>query len=117
MLQMMQKKVTAEGKAEQEMHDKFMCWCENGASDLEKAVADAETKIPQLESSIKELEAGKGQLAADIEQAKKDKAEAKEALAEGSALREKEHAAFLKETGDAKTNLDALTKAIAAIEK
>merc|ERR1719387_2872861 len=117
MLQLMQKKVTAEGKKEEELYHKFMCWCETGADDLEKAIQDAETKIPQLESSIKELEAAKGQLAADIEQAKKDKAEAKIALAQGKALREKEHAAFLKESGDMKTNLDALTKAIAAIEK
>merc|ERR1719265_626495 len=117
MLQLMQKKVTAEGKKEKELYDKFMCWCETGADDLEKAIADAETKIPQLESRIKEMEAEKGQLAADIEKAKADKAEAKEALAQGKGLREKEHAAFLKESGEAKANLDALTKAIAAIEK
>merc|ERR1719408_1050105 len=117
MLQLMQKKVTAEGKKEKELYDKFMCWCETGADDLEKAIADAETKIPQLESQISEMEAEKGQLAADIEKAKADKAEAKEALAQGKGLREKEHQAFLKESGDMKTNLDALTKAIAAIEK
>merc|ERR1719387_1399915 len=117
MLQLMQKKVTAEGKKEKELYDKFMCWCETGADDLAKAISDAETKIPQLESQIEEMEAATAQLAADIEQAKKDRAEAKEAVAQGKGLREKEHAAFLKESGDMKTNLDALTKAIAAIEK
>merc|ERR1719218_287500 len=117
MLQLMQKKVTAEGKKEKELYDKFMCWCETGADSLQKAIADAETKIPQLESQIKEMTAETEQLQADIEKAKADKAAAKDALAQGKALREKEHAAFLKESGDMKTNLDALTKAIAAIEK
>merc|ERR1719236_254322 len=81
MLQLMQKKVTAEGKKEKELFDKFMCWCETGATDLQKSITDAETKIPQLESSIKEKEAEKGQLEADIDQAKKDKAEAKDVVA------------------------------------
>merc|ERR1719327_6635 len=117
MLQLMQKKVTAEGKKEKELYDKFMCWCETGAAALEKSIADAETKIPQLESSIKELEAETSTLESDIETAKKDRAEAKEAVATATALREKEAAAFAKESADYTQNLAALTKAIAALEK
>merc|ERR1719182_235458 len=79
MLQLMQKKVTAEGKKEKELFDKFMCWCETGAEALEKSIADAETKIPQLESSIKEKASEKAQLEGDIGQAKTDKAAAKDA--------------------------------------
>merc|ERR1719159_476172 len=67
MLQLMQKKVTAEGKKEKELFDKFMCWCETGGEALAKSIADAETKIPQLESSIKELAAEKSTLESDIE--------------------------------------------------
>merc|ERR1719182_986403 len=69
MLQMMHKKVEAEGKAEEKLYDKFMCWCQTGAGDLKKSIEAAETKIPQLESSIKETEAEVGQLAADLEKA------------------------------------------------
>jgi septal ring factor EnvC (AmiA/AmiB activator) len=116
MLQMMQKKVEAEGKAEEKLFDKYMCWCQTGAGDLKKAIEEAETKIPQLESSIKALEEEVGQLVADLEKAKKDREEAKEVVANGKALRAKEAAAFAKESGEMKSNLEAMTKAIKALE-
>jgi len=34
MLQMMQKKITAEGEKEKELFDKFMCYCQTGAGEL-----------------------------------------------------------------------------------
>jgi len=117
MLQMMHKKVEAEGKAEEKLYDKFMCWCQTGAGDLNKSIQEAETKIPQLESSIKETEAEVGQLAADLEKAKKDREEANEVVANGKALRAKEAAAFAQESGEMKANLNAMSKAIAALEK
>jgi len=117
MLQMMQKKVEAEGKKEKELFDKFMCWCETGGAALEASIKEAEEKIPQLESKIKEMAEGIEQLVADLKQHKKDRAEAQEAVANGEALRKKEHEAFLKESGDYKANVAALQKAIAALEK
>merc|ERR1740138_990273 len=54
MLQMMMKKIEAEGKAEQELYDKFMCYCKTADEELSKAIEEANTKIPQLESDIKE---------------------------------------------------------------
>jgi len=36
MLQMMQKKVQAEGEKEQELFDKYMCWCATGGAGLKK---------------------------------------------------------------------------------
>merc|ERR1719455_1403 len=117
MLQMMAKKVEAEGKKEKELFDKFMCWCETGGAALEASIKEAEEKIPQLESKIKEIGEAIEQLVADLKQHKKDRAEAQEAVANGEALRKKEHEAFLKESGDYKTNLAALQKAIAALEK
>merc|ERR1719271_2399641 len=59
MLQNMQKKVTEEGKKEQEIYDKFMCYCKNGGGELSGSISAADTKIPQLGSDIKEGEAKK----------------------------------------------------------
>merc|ERR1719316_1727198 len=73
LLQQMQAKVTADGKAEEELFDKFMCYCKNGAGDLEKSIAEAETKIPQVESQIKELTAETEQLSSDVANAKSDR--------------------------------------------
>merc|ERR1719478_1522217 len=114
MLQMMQNKITAEGKKEQEAYDAFMCWCKNGADALAKSISDAETKITDLESSIKEAEAA---MASDLDNAKKTKEESIATLNSAKALRAKEAAAFAKESSDYKTNIAAMKKAIAAIEK
>jgi len=117
MLQQMTNKIEAEGKKEEELFEKFMCYCKTGKGDLEQSISDAETKIPKLEAAIKELDATIGQLAADIDKAKADRAEAKKTVAEATGLREKEAAAFAKASGDMKTNLAAMTKAIDAISK
>merc|ERR1719159_746994 len=90
MLQNMVKKVEAEGEKEQELFDKYMCYCKNGAADLSKSIGDAETKIPQLESDIKESEAKKAQMDEDVKQHQVDRSAAKSAMSEATTLREKE---------------------------
>ena len=52
MLQMMQNKVTAEGKKAEEIYDKFMCYCDNADTLLAGAITAAENKIPQLEAAV-----------------------------------------------------------------
>merc|ERR1719379_300572 len=94
-----------------------MCYCDNSEGTLGKSIGDAETKIPQLEAAIKEGTALMATLKADIEQAKADRAEAKEAIAKATALREKEASAFAGESSMLKSNIDALSQAIPAIEK
>merc|ERR1719326_1390526 len=117
MLQMMEKKVEAEGKAEKELFDKFMCWCSTGADELEASIDGGETKIPQLEAKIKEMEALIAQLKAEIAKAKEDRDAALKAIATLKIERKKGAAAFKKAQEDLKTNIAALKKAIAALEK
>merc|ERR1719261_2446049 len=117
MLQMMVKKVEEEGKKEAELFEKFMCYCKSGKAMLGKSIADAEEKIPQLESDIKEAEAEKAQLDTDLTTHKADRETAKSDIAKAKGMREKDAAAFLKESTEDQSNLDALKKALAAIEK
>merc|ERR1719336_2468406 len=116
LLQDMQKKVEAEGKKEKTLFEKFMCYCKNGATELEDAVTAAENKIPRLESSLAEAESLKEQLIKDVAAARQAVADAKAAIAKATALREKEAAVFAKDSSDYKANIAALKKAIAAIE-
>jgi len=116
MLQGMSKKIEAEGEKEEKMYEKFFCYCKNGAGQLEKEIADAEAKIPQLEASIKETEGAQEQLGSGTSQAKKDREEAKAAVAEATALREKEAAAYASASAEAQANIDAMGKAIGALE-
>jgi len=115
MLQMMIKKITAEGKKEQELHDKYMCYCETSDLTLTAAIEEANTKIPQLESAIKEGVEHKAQLEVELKEHMVDRDAAKAAMAKATAIREKEHAAFLAEDATYKANIDALGKAIKAI--
>merc|ERR1719162_2457821 len=117
MLQMMQNKVSAQGKKAEEIYDKFMCYCNNADTLLGGAITAAENKIPMLESSIGEDAGLKKQLDADLVKHKSDRAAAKEAIAKATAIRDKDAAAFAKAKGDLETNIGALDKAIPAIEK
>jgi len=117
MLQMMQNKVTAEGKKAEEIYDKFMCYCDNADTLLAGAITTAENKIPQLEAAVGKDVEMKKQLDTDVKNHKADREAAKGAIAEATALREKEATEFAKISGDLKTNIAALAKAIPAIEK
>jgi len=116
MLQNMQKKVAEEGKKEEELFDKFMCYCKNGKGALQASIETAKNTNDQLASSIKETDATLTQMKADLKTAQTDRAEAKAAVAKATALREKEAAAYAKESSELKTNIAAMKKATAAIE-
>jgi DNA repair exonuclease SbcCD ATPase subunit len=84
---------------------------------LEGSIATAENTNEQLTSSIKETDATLTQMKADLKTAQTDRADAKAAVATATALREKEAAAYAKESSELKTNIAAMEKATAAIEK
>merc|ERR1719352_1705449 len=113
----MQKKVVAEGEKEEELFEKFMCYCKNGKGALESSIEQAKQTNDQLKSSIKETDATLAQTKADLKTAQTDRAAAKTAVAKATALREKEASAFATESSELKTNIAATKKATAAIEK
>jgi len=113
----MQKHVEEEGKKEAQLIEKFMCYCKTGTAELKSSISAAEAKDPQVVSSLMAAEAQKEQLLKDIADHKAGTADAKKTIAKATAIRNKEAAAFTKESDDAKTNIAALSKAIAAIDK
>jgi len=116
MIEGMLAKVEAEGKAQEVLFNKFMCYCKNGKGALVKSVADAESKVPKVGSAIEETEAEIKQLALDLDAAKTDRADAEASIKEAKSIRSKEAAAYAKLSGDYKTNLAAMGKAITALE-
>jgi len=117
MLQVMQKKVEAEGEKEKELFDKFMCYCKTSGGDLAKSIMDADTKMPEVASAIAEAEASKSQTEEDLKKAQVDRSAAKTAMAEATAIRGKEAATFATLDNELKTNIAAIGKAVAALEK
>jgi hypothetical protein len=116
MLKKIQTKVEDEGAKETKMHDEYVCYCKNGAADLEAAIAGSTAKVPELQSSIEESEAQAKQLVQDLTKHKTDREAAKQAMATAGSLRAKEASAFATYKADAESNLSALRKAITAVE-
>merc|ERR1719224_108733 len=81
------------------------------------AAEEAGQKITELTSKLAAEKAEKSQLDQELIQHKKDREAAKGDLETATSIRENEHAEFVESTGDAKANVDALTGAIAALEK
>jgi len=117
LLQDMQNKVTAEGEREKELYEKFMCFCTTGTGDLSASIAAAEAKMPEVTSQITASEEQNEQAKADLAGAQADRAAAEEAMKEATGIREKEAAAFAAMKAEADTNVKAIVKAIAAVEK
>merc|ERR1740138_1635484 len=46
-----------EAEEDQEVYDKFVCWCETNDKEKTKSIADAEARIENLKAKIEELTA------------------------------------------------------------
>jgi hypothetical protein len=116
-LQDMQKEIEAEGDVEQKAYDKFMCYCDGNTEGMSKSVEEAGQRITELKSKLEADKAEKSQLDQELIQHKSDRASAKKDLETATSIREKEHSDFVESTGEQKSDLDAMTGAIAALEK
>jgi chromosome segregation ATPase len=117
LLQMMAKEIETDGEKDEEMHEKYLCYCKTNVGKLGDGITELETQIPQIESSIEESISTKTQIEADLVKHKKDREDAKAAIAEATAQREKEATSFADESTEDKANIAACTKAIDAIAK
>merc|ERR1719159_6770 len=99
------------------MYDKFMCYCDGNTGEMAKSVEEAAQRITELKAKLESSIAEKDQLDQELIAHKQDREAANQDLAKATAIREKEHAEYLELTGESKENLDAMTSAIAALEK
>merc|ERR1719310_373512 len=113
----MSKQVAKEGEEEDKLYEKFMCYCQRSGGTLGKSIADAEAKIPSVSSDIEEAESQVKQLKQDLKAAQTDRAAAKAAMAEATAIREKEAAAYAAFKAEADANIASVDAAAKAIEK
>ena len=117
MLQNVQKKVEAEGEKEEEMFQKFLCYCKTSGSALTDSIEGSTAKVPQVQSDIEEGEAQVKQLGEDLNKHQSDRAAAKTAIAEATAIREKEASAYAAMKDESSSQIAAINKAVAALEK
>merc|ERR1719454_2078066 len=105
-------KIEADGKMEQQLYDKYACWCETTsarkANDIHTAMADIKslgTKILELKGLVATRTSEIAQLSLEIQsnQAAQD---------EATGIRQKENAAYMAEKTEMETTLNALQRAI-----
>jgi hypothetical protein len=116
LLQDMQKEIEAEGVKEKELYDKFMCFCNGGAEELAKTSADAGSAAESLASKAEEEKAEKSGLEGDLEKHTSDRSAAESDLAKATAIRGKESSEYEADIADQKSNYDAISGAIPALE-
>merc|ERR1719159_63630 len=117
MLQDMQKTVESEGKKEEDLFEKFMCYCSGGEGALDASITQGKAQIEQLTASIERGTAEKSQLEQDLKTHKSDRTAAEETMKESTAMREKEGAEFAATSGDMKSNIASMGGALDALKK
>jgi hypothetical protein len=117
LLQDMQKEIEAEGEKEKGLYDKFMCYCDGNTDGMSKSAEEAAQRITELKSKLEAEKSEKAQLDQELMQHKQDREMAKADLAQATQIREKEHNEYVEFSTEQKSNLDAMTGAIAALEK
>merc|ERR1719247_3595604 len=105
-------KIEADGKMEQQLYDKYACWCETTsarkANDIHTAMAD----IKSLGTKILELKGLVATRTSEIAQDSLDIASNQAAQDEATGIRQKANAAYLAEKTEMETTLNALQRAI-----
>merc|ERR1719171_1190611 len=106
-----------EAEEDQEVYDKFVCWCETNDKEKTKAIADAEAPIESLKAKIEELTALSSQLQTELKNLEKETAKNQDALDKATEMRQKELAEFQAEEKDMLGAISALKSAVTVLEK
>jgi len=112
LLEDLQAKIEADGKTEQEMYDKYACWCETTTQRKSTAIEDATDELRRLGQMIL---AKKGRVATrtdEIKELEHDIEASEKAQAKATNMRQKENKDWAAGTAEIKEAMAALEKAI-----
>merc|ERR1719230_1904538 len=105
LLQKMHSEVSAEQARDDDLNEKFACYCKTNDGALSDSTAELREKIPEIESDISEAESLKAQLDQELKDHKAGREAAKEAIESATKQREKEAEAFAAESSELKANI------------
>eukprot|EP00930_Biecheleria_cincta_P055029 TRINITY_DN413_c0_g1_i3.p1 TRINITY_DN413_c0_g1~~TRINITY_DN413_c0_g1_i3.p1 ORF type:complete len:648 (-),score=233.69 TRINITY_DN413_c0_g1_i3:29-1972(-) len=114
LMETMQSKIEAEAKKEDELFERFECYCKKTKAQLEDAIAKAEMSRNVGPEEIKAKEAQLKALQQEVEDLSNDKSDEEKSLASAKASRDKEHKEFI---NDEKEQVETENAAEAAIKK
>merc|ERR1719163_2505981 len=104
------KKIYADGKAEEDLYEKFVCWGESVINSKTASNDAAKSRIDELEAYIADIKAGKIEFTSERVDLENEIKHLTADIESSKSMREKEHADFL-------AAKDMMEKAIKALEK
>jgi hypothetical protein len=116
LLEGLSKKVAADGEAEQELYDKYKCWCTKVINAKTTSIAANEARIQELAAYIDDLSSGRIELTSEREELEAEIKELEKAIEEETAMREKENADYLAAKDEMDKAIAALESAVATLE-
>jgi len=116
MLTDMQTELEKEKETEKKVFKEAMCICQTGEENLKKVIEHSNTEIPRLTSKIEKESAEDSKLKSEIDAHTKDKAETEAAIEQATALRTKEHDAFVESDKMQKFSISQLDQTIPLLE-
>jgi len=116
LIQQLKAKIEADGKAEQQVYDKFACWCETTINNKLDEISTNQTDIQKYSDDIEEASGTLGSLSAEIDQLKKDIAENRKSQADATAIREKENAEYTQFRFESEQTIGALEHAVKVLQ-
>jgi len=110
LLEGLSKKVEQDGKAEQDLYDKYKCWCTKVQNSKSASIDSNNLRISELAAYIDDLTNGRVELTGERGKLEGEIKDLETAIADAEAMRAKEHEDFL-------AAKDEMDKAIAALDK
>merc|ERR1719409_2016307 len=110
LLEGLSKKVEADGKGEEDLFEKYVCWYKTVVSTKTASNAAAADRIEALTAYIDDVESGRIEFTSERKDLEAEIAKLQEDIESSTAMREKENSDFL-------AAKDEMEKAIAALEK
>jgi len=112
MVEELQAKVSAEGKAEAATYDKFACFCKSKTDEKVKAIAEEEQTVKDLQAEITSLSADRDTLDQNIQDLTQEIAQYEEDIKTSKEVRAEEKATFDAALLDVSKSVTQLEKAV-----
>lgn len=117
LLKDMQKELQTEADADEEVYEKYACFCTKNDKSKTQSISDAETRIGDLDATVNKMAALSQTLQVEIAGVKKEIAQSQKSLATATAMREKATASFTGEEKDMIESIRSLKAALTVISK
>jgi chromosome segregation ATPase len=116
LLEGLSKKVQMDGEAEQELYDKYKCWCTKVINAKTTSIASNQARIQELAAYIDDLSSGRIELTSEREELEAEIKELEKAIEEETAMRKKENEDYLAAKDEMDKAIAALESAVATLE-